>query len=232
MEYIAGPEVYLWKAALLQGAPLRAEAEAVADALGQIHAASSGPGFNATPFDNSEDFDAIRLEPYLRFTATRHPALATRLLELADAAKASHTTLVHGDVSPKNILFRSDRPIILDAECATMGDPAFDVAFCLNHLILKSFHLPALRHTLRAEVLRFWAAYSRHICWEPAAETEARVATLLPALMLARIDGKSPVEYLSDPIRAAVRNAAIPAIATPANTIASLLSRLPEGPLA
>jgi hypothetical protein len=110
-----------------------------------------------------------------------------------------------------------------------MGDPAFDVAFCLNHLILKSFHLPALCAELRTEISQFWATYAGHINWEPAAETEARVAALLPALMLARIDGKSPVEYLAGPVRAVVRDVAIPLIAEPVKTIAALLSRLPEG---
>jgi hypothetical protein len=96
-------------------------------------------------------------------------------------------------------------------------------------LILKSFHLPDLRAALRAEVAQFWASYSGHIDWEPAVETEARVTALLPALMLARIDGKSPVEYLTAPVRAAVRDAAIPLIAAPAETLAALLARLPEG---
>ena len=229
MEYIAGPDVYLWKAALLQGIAPKGEAQAVADALGRVHAASTKPGFDASPFDNADDFDAIRLEPYLRFTASRHPALADRLQAMADATKASRKTLVHGDVSPKNILFRAGQPIILDAECATMGDPAFDLAFCLNHLILKSIHLPALRDALRAEVLRFWAAYARHIAWEPVAEMEARIAALLPALMLARVDGKSPVEYLAEPQRVTVRETAIPLVATPPKTLSALLSRLPQG---
>lgn len=232
MEYIAGGDVYLWKTALLQSAPLRGEAQAVANALGQIHAASAKPGFDPTPFDNVDDFDAIRLEPYLRFTASRHSALADRLLALADATKASRKTLVHGDVSPKNILFRADKPVILDAECATMGDPAFDVAFCLNHLVLKSFHMPAMRDGLRTAIQTFWATYARHITWEPKAEVETRVAALLGALMLARIDGKSPVEYLTEPMRAVVRHAAIPLVAEPAANLATLLSRLPEGPSA
>ncbi len=229
MEFITGPEVYLWKAALLRGEAPKGEAKAVADALGRIHAASTKPGFDASPFDNTEDFDAIRLEPYLRFTASRHPDLAARLQALADGTKASRATLVHGDISPKNILFRHG-PIILDAECATMGDPAFDLAFCLNHLILKSFHMPALRDTLRTEALVLWQTYAAHISWEPVAALEARIAALLPALMLARIDGKSPVEYLTPEARSVVRQASIPLIADPVPTLADLISHLPEGP--
>ena len=50
--------------------------------------------------------------------------------------------LVHGDVSPKNILVGPRGPVFLDAECAWYGDPAFDLAFCLNHLLLKCLWTP------------------------------------------------------------------------------------------
>ncbi len=226
MEFLTGDDVYLWKTALLAGQPARGEAAKVADILGRIHAASTHAGFDATPFDNAEDFDALRLDPYLRFTAGRHPQLAEALLGMADRMKAMRATLVHGDVSPKNILIRSGAPVILDAECATMGDPAFDVTFCLNHLMLKSFHLPAQRTALRSAVVQFWQTYAAQVTWEPAAELEARVAALLPALMLARIDGKSPVEYLNAADRDHVRSAAIPLIARPVATLAGLLDQV------
>jgi aminoglycoside phosphotransferase (APT) family kinase protein len=216
MEFIHGDDVYLWKQALLDGAPPRGEAAAVGDVLGRIHAASTRPDFDATPFDNADDFNALRLEPYLRFTATRHPALAERLVRLADTLSASRTVLVHGDVSPKNILIRKAQPVILDAECATMGDPAFDVGFCLNHLLLKSIHLPALRDRLCAEIAQFRVAYGRHVAWEPVPALEERVAQLLPALMLARVDGKSPVDYLSADARDRVRRFAAAMIREPA----------------
>jgi hypothetical protein len=38
-------------------------------------------------------------------------------------------------------------------------------------------------------------SYFDHITWEPVGEYETRVATLLPCLILARVDGKSPAEY-------------------------------------
>ncbi len=225
MEYLSD-DVYLWKAALLTGNPDRGEAPKVADILGRIHAASTAAGFDAVPFKTTEDFDALRLDPYLRFTAGRHPQLADTLLAMADGIRAMRRVLVHGDVSPKNILIRSGAPVILDAECATMGDPAFDVAFCLNHLMLKSFHLPAQTAALRGAVARFWQTYARHAVWEPVFELEARVAALLPALMLARVDGKSPVEYLGAATRERVRSAAVPLIARPAATLGGLLDRM------
>lgn len=116
--------------------------------------------------------------------------------------------LVHGDVSPKNILMRKQGPIILDAECATMGDASFDTAFCLNHLLLKAVNLPGSRDRLLVSALEFWDAYAAHISWEEADALEARVCALLPCLYLARVDGKSPVEYLDDEGRSTVRHLA------------------------
>lgn len=226
MEFISGPDTYLWKEALLAEAPDRGEVRAVARLLGAIHAASAQPGFDAAPFRNSEDFHALRLEPYLVFTAGRHPDLGADLTALARGLHASRAALVHGDASPKNILFRSGAPVLLDAECATMGDPCFDVAFCLNHLILKAVHLPASRSRLFEAPASFWADYGPFVGWEPRAGFQARLAALLPALMLARVDGKSPVEYLDETARARVRDVARPLIAGPPPDLDGLLAIL------
>jgi len=60
----------------------------------------------------------------------------------------------------------------------------------------------------------FAKAYLGGVTWEPRDEIEARIASLLPALFLARIDGKSPVEYITDERdRQRVRNAARPLVA-------------------
>ena len=64
------------------------------------------------------------------------------LRALAERTAQTRIALVHGDVSPKNILVGPDAPVLLDAECAWYGDPAFDIAFCLNHLLLKAVLLP------------------------------------------------------------------------------------------
>ena len=226
MEHVAGEDVYLWKSALLAEAPDRGEAEAVGRALGRLHAASTRSGFDRSAFGNRDDFHALRLEPYLVFTAGRHPAVAARLNALVADLYASDTALVHGDVSPKNILMRGGAPVLLDAECATMGDPSFDVAFCLNHLALKSLHLPASRAMLLRRADAFMAAYLGHVDWEPAAALDARVAALLPALMLARVDGKSPVEYLDDAERSRVRATALRMIDAPRETTAQALDEI------
>ncbi|RLJ40994.1 phosphotransferase family enzyme [Litoreibacter meonggei] len=229
MELIAGDDVYLWKTAMLDGAPLRGEAAAVGEIIGRIHAASAKAGFDTSTFRNRDDFRALRIEPYLTFTAGAHPDVAAELTALADMLYQSDAVLVHGDVSPKNILIRDGAPVILDAECATMGDASFDPAFCLNHLVLKAVHLPPQRAELLDAIGQFWGAYAAHITWEDAAELEARVCRLLPALMLARIDGKSPVEYLVETRREQVRQLALPLIASPVPTLAGFANELKSG---
>jgi hypothetical protein len=107
-----------------------------------------------------------------------------------------------------------------------MGDPAFDVAFCLNHLALKSVHVAANRAPLLAAMTGFRAAHAAGIDWEPPAALEARVAALVPGLMLARIDGKSPVEYLDPGARSRVRALSRALLADPPDTVATLCQRL------
>ena len=223
MEFLNGDQVCLWKAALLQALPDRGEAARVGVILGRIHAASTAADFDTAPFRNRDDFHALRLEPYLLFTASRHPIVADRLGFLAERLYKQDRVLVHGDVSPKNILFRDDTPVFLDAECATMGDASFDVAFCLNHLILKALHLPECRERLLSNVLQFWNAYSDQVIWEDKAAIEGRICDLLPMLMLARVDGKSPVEYLNDARRELIRRISVPLIAAPKTRLADLI---------
>ncbi|MCR9138006.1 MAG: aminoglycoside phosphotransferase family protein [Alphaproteobacteria bacterium] len=215
MAFLPPDQVDNWKDVLLRAVPPQGEAASVGRVLGQIHAASSSPSFDRSLFENRDDFHALRIEPYLLFTATRHDAVAKQLGRLADSLHTTDPVLIHGDVSPKNILFRSGHPIILDAECATMGDPAFDVAFCLNHLVLKAAHVPAIRAALLAAIEQFWTAYKPHVRWEHEDLLEDRVCRLLPALMLARIDGKSPVEYLDDGARMHLRSLSLSLINAP-----------------
>lgn len=222
MEFLEGENVYLWKTALLDEAPSRGEARSLGDVLGRIHTASTAADFDGSPFDNRDDFRALRIEPYLTFTAQAHPEIAPALNDLAETLYTSNHVLVHGDVSPKNILFRTSGPVILDAECATLGDASFDPAFCINHLALKAIHLPGSRSRLLADIGRFWASYCAHITWETPRALETRICRFVPALMLGRIDGKSPVEYLDDKERDRVRRLAIALIYEPVLTIADL----------
>ena len=97
-------------------------------------------------------------------------------------------------------------PILLDSECAWWGDPAFDLAFCLNHLLIKSRVVAGAGEVLAATFDVMLLAYRPFINWEDPLALEGRVATLLPMLALARLDGKSPVEYLGEADRASLRS--------------------------
>ena len=184
MEFLEGDDTFLWKSNLLSEAEDNGEAGKVGKLLGRIHRSSSSQHFDRSLFRNRDDFHALRIEPYLLYTSTIQNSVATSLESLAETLDRSEQVLVHGDVSPKNIFFRSNQPIILDAECATIGDASFDPAFCLNHLVLKALHLPFSKYRYLKSAQSFWDSYSRFIDWEPQAETEARVCALLPALML------------------------------------------------
>ncbi len=198
MAYLPPQQHPVWKAQLLAGRVAPATAAAVGRLLGELHQASSGSEALAREFDSGENFHALRLEPYLLATARRHPDLAPALHRLAERTAVTHVALVHGDVSPKNVLVGPRGPVLLDAECAWYGDPAFDVAFCLNHLLLKCLPRPDCRSALRLSFDAFVEAYFAAARFEPRQALEARAAGLLPGLMLARVDGKSPVEYVCD----------------------------------
>jgi aminoglycoside phosphotransferase (APT) family kinase protein len=201
MQYLDYP---VWKERLRLGEADAAFAGKVGAALASIHAATAGRSEVARRFPTDAIFHAIRLEPYLVATARKHPDLEGKLIGLVNRTAASHVALVHGDVSPKNILVAPQGPVFLDAECAWYGDPAFDLAFCLNHLVLKSFWVPNPALQKCFESLK--DHYLAGVTWESS--IEERVATLLPGLLLARVDGKSPVEYLDEGKREQVRQLA------------------------
>jgi aminoglycoside phosphotransferase (APT) family kinase protein len=216
MEHLDFP---VWKNVLRDGRADPAFAAQVGERLAAIHNFTRTPEA-ARAFPTDDIFYAIRLEPYLVATAPRHPDLAETLVALARRTAATRECLVHGDVSPKNILVGTHGPVFLDAECAWFGDPAFDVAFCLNHLFLKSVWVPEARAGFMA---CFDALSSAYLSAVPVArETERRAATLLPGLLLGRIDGKSPVEYLDDAQRLLVRSAARRLLQEPSATLQQL----------
>jgi len=216
MDYLAPDDHPLWKTELLAGIVDEDFAAAVGRDLGLIHARSAADRSIPAAFANDDTFEAIRIEPYLRATGRAHPKLAPRLDALARTTLATRRALVHGDVSPKNILHGPAGPVFLDAECAWFGDPAFDLAFCLNHLLLKGARKGADRSFYAGAFSALAGAYLAEVDWESVTEIEARAAALLPALFLARVDGKSPVEYLTrESEREAVRRCAAPLIADP-----------------
>jgi aminoglycoside phosphotransferase (APT) family kinase protein len=221
MEFLPPERFELWKAQLGRGCVIPETAASVGRHLASIHSAFAKSPTAATEFDTGASFHALRIEPYLLATARAHPDLSATLEALAERTAQTKRTVVHGDISPKNILIglsrrsgvaakaEADGLVFLDAECAWFGDPAFDLSFCLNHLMLKTLWVPSAARELMASFDALTEAYLRGVDWEDTAALEQRAAHLLPALFLARVDGKSPVEYLTDEVsKNMVRSAA------------------------
>lgn len=213
----------LWKAELAEGRANRDFSAKVGGSLARIHAATAGDAACAAKFDTDKNFHAIRLEPYLLAAGKKHPSLEKRLQELSGITARTRLALVHGDISPKNILVGPQGPVFLDAECAWYGDPAFDLAFCLNHLLLKGLWVPVRRSAFLQCYDVLAETYLAGVTWEPRDVIEARAAALLPGLLLARVDGKSPVEYLkSDSDKEFVREVASRFLQAPSATLAGI----------
>jgi tRNA A-37 threonylcarbamoyl transferase component Bud32 len=198
MEWLAPAEHPVWKARLHAGHADAGFAAEIGRRIARIHAHAARQPALSADFPTDQLFHAIRLEPYLMATARVHPDLAPALTALVARTASTKLTLVHGDVSPKNILVGPRGPVFIDAECAWWGDPAFDLAFCLNHLLLKCLWTPRAAGDFLMCFEALATAYLAGVQWEAPAMLEARAASLLPGLFLARVDGKSPVEYLID----------------------------------
>ena len=225
MEWLAPDRCPVWKTQLREGIVHGETARRVGDVLGRIHAATADRGEVSTRFATDSLFMAIRLAPYLLATAQANPDLGDVLRALADRTATTRRVLVHGDFSPKNLLIGPEGPVVIDAECAWYGDPAFDLAFVLNHLLLKGAWQTQWRDLYLVAYATLVDAYRLHVTWERWPELESRTATLLPGLMLARVDGKSPVEYLTPSAAGAVREFARRELAEGTGSLAGIAER-------
>ena len=215
MPYLPDADYPLWKTMLRDGMIRQSDARQVGQVLAGIHVRSTErPGLSQT-FDSDAIFHAIRLDPYLGAAARQNPDCGPALDSLIRTTASTRRALVHGDVSPKNILIGPQGPVLLDAECAWWGDPVFDLAFCLNHLLLKRAWRPGFTTEYQLAFSALLDGYRETVqrlgAWEPWEALETRCAELLPGLLLARIDGKSPVEYIQtahqrDPVRGLARH--------------------------
>lgn len=184
-----------WKARLLVGdahPPVGAELGRV---LGAWHTGTWEDAQVAARFGDTEAFEQLRVDPYYRTLARRCPDLDGAVAARIDRMNTSRRCLVHGDFSPKNVLLGrvvEEGLWVIDAEVAHFGDPAFDTGFMLNHLMLKAVHRPSDRDGYRACARAFWDAYQGH--GASVADTLGHLA----CLMLSRVHGKSPVEYLDE----------------------------------
>jgi 5-methylthioribose kinase len=205
----APPDTTTWKALLMGGEVSLATAETVGELLGHMHFRSRSDPDLVRQFEDRQDFVALRVDPYLRVTAERRPHLAAAIDRHTQRMMSIRECLVHGDYSPKNLLVAPARPravILLDHEVCHWGDPTFDTAFCLTHLHLKGCTFVDRRADFLDLVEEFWTAYLRTARPARPAELERDTVGMLGCILAARVDGKSPAEYLTtDELRARVR---------------------------
>jgi len=165
-------------------------ARSAADILSQIHSQSHKIDEQVKAgFSDQKYFIQLRIDPFHRFLINKYPELSAEINGLIEELTEQRTCLVHGDFSPKNMLVEmSGRIVLIDYEVAHWGNPVFDLAYCLGHLMLKAWHL-----NKPAEILELISVF--------IANYKGRVSNLLPHLglmLLARMDGKSPVNYIQD----------------------------------
>jgi tRNA A-37 threonylcarbamoyl transferase component Bud32 len=218
---LAPPALRPWKDVLLDG-----EVDpAIAAELGRLLALWHGDGGLGAAFDEWDSFEQLRIDPYYREVARVHPELADAVLGYADAMAERRIAFVHGDLSPKNVLVGDGALWVIDFEVAHRGDPVFDLAFLTTHLLLKGVARATCRPQLHACVEAFHAAY------EAAGGARIEPRYLLGhvgCLLLARVDGKSPVEYLDEPEHGEVRTLARTLILTPPGSLGDLFALLDE----
>ncbi|MCP3732608.1 aminoglycoside phosphotransferase family protein [Sphingomonas sp. MG17] len=180
-----------WKSDLLAGTIDPATARRAGEILGRCHANSAGRTDLATRFDDRRYFLELRIEPFFEHVAVKKPEIAGLIRDVAHRMLSRRQALVHGDFSPKNILADGGDVVILDFEVTHWGDPRFDVAFCLAHLMLKSAVADAPLNMVPA-IRAFLHAYSLN----GPSLIDRDLAQVTACLLLARLHGKSPVDYL------------------------------------
>jgi 5-methylthioribose kinase len=207
-----------WKSELMAGRVDVRCATSLGDLLGTAARRAAERPELADEFANDGLFDALRIDPFFRHMRQRHAAI----VPVIAALEGDRRTLVHGDFSPKNVLVNAAGEIrVLDAECATWGAPGFDAGYLLAHLLLKQVHTG--HTTLIDAASAFWRAYTRlAACLFP--DLDSRTLLTLAGVLLARVDGKSPVEYLTETERQEVRGIALDLLEHPPASVSGLLA--------
>ena len=220
----APAQFHTWKSDLLAGVCSVRVAARVGELLrGAIESTADNPTVAAS-FADLETFEALRLQPYYGQLASRYPDLQVTMDALSEDCRTNRLSVVHGDFSPKNLLTDGSDVMVIDWECVHFGQPGFDVAFLLNHLLLKSFHRPESTVVLRDCADAFWHQATDSLTAGSAIRSSA--LRHLPALLLARVDGKSPAEYINtDKLRQQVRLLAMDLLRRPAAHPAELFER-------
>jgi 5-methylthioribose kinase len=183
----------------------------------------------AGAFADRSYFESLRLEPYYLYTAQQLRSAASFIAALVEETRARTLTLVHGDYSPKNILVHEETLVLLDHEVIHFGDPAFDVGFGLTHLLSKAHHLPEHRHRLAEAACSYWNAYLTAAGPLPClAGSEPRIVEHTLACLLARVAGRSPLEYLNDFERQRQRDVVLALLTAPPRSVPVLVEAFLE----
>lgn len=185
----------LWKQVLLDGDANPATAHRVGALLGLMHTRAAGHPQLRTRFGSHEGFIQGRVDPYHRTTAKAHPSIAPLIHAEVERMLARRVTLIHGDYSPKNLFIYPEHVLMLDFEVAHWGDTGFDVAFCMTHILLKAIKFPARRKAYVKAAQAYWNGYRETTC---DAQAEYSSIRELGCLLLARIDGKSKEDYITE----------------------------------
>lgn len=216
-----------WKTLLLAGQLEECHVEQFGRLLGTIHRnAYESREQVVFDFEDRSFFESLRLEPYYGHTAAQVPTAAPFLTALIDETRARRVTLVHGDYSPKNILIYRGQLILLDHEVIHFGEPAFDLGFSLTHLLSKAHHLPQQRQAFAKAAITYWQVYLQtvgDVSWARDLEPYAVRHTL--ACLLARVVGRSLLEYLDDTARARQGKAVLDLLSNVPATIADLVDQ-------
>jgi hypothetical protein len=220
-----------WKTVLLGGDIEISHIEQFARLLGAIHRKSAeDPARAAQIFGDRSNFETLRLEPYYRYSAEQVPQAKAFLEDLIDDTLNTRLTVVHGDYSPKNILIHDDRLVLLDHEVIHFGDPAFDMGFSLTHLLSKAHHLPVHHPEFLAAAHVYATVYLdslQGVDWREALEPRSVRHTL--ACLLARVAGRSPLEYLSAEERNTQERLVKSLMPHPPRTLPDLIDAFSEG---
>ena len=144
------------------------------------------------------NFIKLRINPYLLELNKTYPELKKYINETVNLLRNNQHTVIHADFTPKNILVSKNKQIILDAETANYGDPSFDIVSLINHLIIKLLFVNKNKKNFVLALKKIFNTYHSNVTWEEKQDIIKRSLTLLPLMMLARVDGKSPVEYIKN----------------------------------
>ena len=220
-----------WKEMLLSETPIQEHLLQFAEIIGTIHRESALMRQNfASTFDDRSWFESLRLEPYYQFSATTEESTAGFLRELIEDTRRMRLALVHGDYSPKNILIHDDRLVLIDHEVVHFGDPAFDVGFSLTHLLSKAHHCRERRQAF-LEGAELYVRRYKEVVSDCGFDTgfESRACRHTLGCLLARVVGRSPLEYLNPLERAHQRTAVLNLMRQPPPELAVLVEEFGKG---